>query len=41
MEYKMNIQGISINIHAMKQSETQTQWGAAEGGACVSDHFIP
>ena len=36
---KWNIEGIFKHIYEMKESETQTQWGAAEGGACVSDYF--
>ena len=32
--------GISVNIYDMKQSETQTHWGAADGGACISNYFL-
>ena len=50
MEYIGNIEGISINVYDIKYLEIQTQfggrrrrlphWGAAEGGACVSDDFL-
>ena len=26
-------------MYDLKESETQNQWGAAEGGACFSDHL--
>ena len=35
----IDIYDITINIHKYIH-QTQTHWGAAEGGACVSDYFI-
>ena len=39
--YKECISNISIDIYDIKQSDTQRppHWGAAEGGACVSDCY--